>query len=377
MFKRTLVSLLCVSLIATSIPSYAKFGSSSSRSYSSSSRSSSFGSSRSSSYSAPSAPRQTYAAPSQSSRPSSFGNGSNVGMQRSAVTNTVRPQTPAGSPPVPPRNNTYSSVGGGGYNGNNGGNTTNHNYGNNGGGFNGGNNGGGFGMGSLAMAAFGGYMLNGMLHNRDGSLHSGAGYYNGAPIPGGQYAPPADYVPQPTVEQGGQYTQQAPVQYAPVVPVDKGTSWFWIFVQIILVGLCIGLLVWIVRRVFINKDNSPVDLTMFQKAETKLQNNKETFFINFQKSNKPSGIEYIKANTVDYLFESIQDDVLAGNDGARVVIKALEAEVIDIDDEGSKQVGSVHYQATIVTDGTSEEINEVWHYVYAGGVWKLAGIEQV
>lgn len=367
MLKRILIATLSLSLIATSIPSYAKFGGSSSHSSFSSNHSSSY-SSPSRSYSAPSAPRQTYAAPAQTSRPSSFGNGGNVGMQRSAVTNTVRPQTPAGSPPVPPRNNTYSSAGGGGYNGNNGGNTINHNYGNNGGG----NNGGGFGMGSLAMAAFGGYMLNGALHNRDGSMYSGQGYNNGAPIPGGQYAPPAGYVPQPVAEGGqAQYAQQ---QY---VPVEKGTSWFWIFVQLLLVGLCIGVLVWIVRRVFINKDNSPVDLTMFQKAETKLQNNKETFFINFQKSNKPSNIDYIKANTVDYFFEAIQDDVLAGNDAARVVIKAIEAEVIDITDEGSKQVGSVHYQASISTDGNVEEINEVWHYVYTGGVWKLAGIEQV
>ena len=236
MFKKIFTTLVLAMMLITSMPSEAKFGSSSRSSFSSSRSSSSFSSSRS--YSAP-RPSPSYSAP--VSRPSGgLSNGGNVGMQRQAVTNSVRPPT------APPSQQAYNSSRSSSYQNNQG----NQSYGG------GGNTtiihspnatqgGGGFGMGSLAMAAMGGYMLNGIMHDSHGAVYNGPGYSNGTPTPGGQY-----YQPQPQVQSGQseQYSpgQQMPNQHAPESRMDTGMVALLWFIGIIAFVASVVLL----RRVF-------------------------------------------------------------------------------------------------------------------------------
>ena len=117
-------------------------------------------------------------------------------------------------------------------------------------------------------------------------------------------------------------------------------------------------------------------LNIFASSNDVLENEKEDLFINFQKNNRPSGLSYIKDHTMDYLFEALKDDVLAANEETKIVIKSIEANVVDIEGKGSSKVGSVHYQAVILVDGIEEFIDEMWHFQYSGWNWKLAGIEQ-
>lgn len=116
---------------------------------------------------------------------------------------------------------------------------------------------------------------------------------------------------------------------------------------------------------------------IFASARQILENNKEEMFSEFQKNNRPSGLEYIKNHCVDYLFESIKDDVLAASESAKVIIKSITAEVVDYTNENGVKIASIHYNCVMSIDGEIEDINEVWHYKYNGWSWLLAGIEQI
>ena len=113
--------------------------------------------------------------------------------------------------------------------------------------------------------------------------------------------------------------------------------------------------------------------SIFANPSEILESNKEQMFVDFQKNNKPSGIGYIQKHSVPYFFEAIQDDILASMDDTKIVVKRLEAEVVD----ETGDVASVHYAAEVVTNGESEFIDEVWHFKYTGWGWKLCGIEQI
>jgi hypothetical protein len=112
--------------------------------------------------------------------------GKAVGMSRPMVTNNVRQPTSNYNPPQnynspyrptyqqPQVINTTSNTQGG---------TT------------------GIGMGTVAMAAVGGYMLNGIMHDRSGAVYNGPGYSNGQSTASGQYAPAYNQQPQTIVQQ--------------------------------------------------------------------------------------------------------------------------------------------------------------------------------
>lgn len=116
---------------------------------------------------------------------------------------------------------------------------------------------------------------------------------------------------------------------------------------------------------------------IFSSPAKLLENNKEKFFTEFQKMNRPSGLEYVREHTVDYLFDALKDMVLDSNEDSKIFVKSIEAEIVDLEGAGKGKIGSVHYQAIISVDGNEESIDEVWHFQYSGLNWKLAGIEQV
>ena len=218
--KKFLIAILAAITLIASIPSEAKGG------FGGGGRSSSsFSSSRSSSsFSAP-APRAS--APAIASRPTGgVSSGGNVGMQRPAVTNAARTPTPTP---------TYGSGNRGSYGSSNNQSysshtTVVHHYSPSTGG-------GSFGMGSLAMAAMGGYMLNGIMHDSHGAVYNGAGYTNGVPTQGGQYytQPQVGDVQQPQVV----YVQQPP---------SNGWTVFFFWVLGISFVICF---IAIIRRIFI------------------------------------------------------------------------------------------------------------------------------
>lgn len=116
---------------------------------------------------------------------------------------------------------------------------------------------------------------------------------------------------------------------------------------------------------------------LFSSPAELLDQNKAKFFTEFQKMNRPSGLEYVREHTVDYLFDALKDMVLESNEDSKIFVKSIESEIVDLEGAGKGKIGSVHYQAVISVDGVEEAINEVWHFVYSGFSWKLAGIEQV
>lgn len=240
MFKNIFVTMALAAMLVTSLPSEAGFGSKPS---SSSSRPVSVAHGQS----APAPQRQYVAAP-----PRQAGGGGNVGMQRSAVTANVRNPAPA-APAYQSRptysQNTYQSRPMYSQNTYQPHTTVIHHYSASSGG-------GGFGMGTIAMAAMGGYMLNGVMHDHSGSVYNGAGYTNGVPTQGGQY-----YGPQASDEQvqqapqQQQYAPQAQPQYAPQPQVivqqapvqDQGMGFGTKLVLGILFG---GAAFFVYRRVF-------------------------------------------------------------------------------------------------------------------------------
>ena len=99
--------------------------------------------------------------------------------------------------------------------------------------------------------------------------------------------------------------------------------------------------------------------------------------MNFQQYNRPSKIDYIRENTDEFLFNAIKDNVLSSNDNRTVVVKNLEAELVDFSKEGSFEIASVHYTGEVLDDNELSNINEIWNFKYLNNTWKLVGISQV
>lgn len=388
MFKKIMVSVVSASIFMAGMPavSAAPFGKSASSSRSSSSsvsRPSSSGSfgSRSS-------------APTSSSSSASYGGlsqGKSVGMTRSDVTSRVRSGTnvaPANETTVAGRNpggstapsytinnsgsgyNSGSSYNNGGYN-NNAPARTGHST--------------GALVGAAAAGAIGGYMLNGMMHNRDGSVYNGAGYNNGMPIQGYNNAPAQGYnnggMAQPNVAydngNGG---------YAPANNSSGHSFWYSLFWFLLVVAL----LVFLWKMFFGSKKNSNNDegVNMFgnhtesKSPEAELRDNKEQMFIDFQKNNKPSGLRYIQSNTTPMMYDAISQQVGEGSDSRTCTVNTLEARVEDITQEGSNYIATVSYRGVVVEQepgqkAVSTNIAENWHFKYINDSWKLAGIEEL
>ena len=116
---------------------------------------------------------------------------------------------------------------------------------------------------------------------------------------------------------------------------------------------------------------------IFATARQIIENDKEELFTNFQKNNRPSGLDYIKKNCVDYFFDAIKDTVLSASESDKIVIKSISAEVIDYTDDNGVKIASIRYTCTMSINEEIEDFDEVWHFKYNGWSWLLAGIEQV
>lgn len=416
--KMMIAAMASVFLIGTLPVEAASFGKSSSTS-SSGSRSSSFNSgssNRSSSFGStpsrsPSSNSSTNSS-SSSANKGSISQGSSLGMSRSNVANNVKNgnysapangTTVAGSNPNSNNTNRGSSYGN---NGNyNNGNYNNGNYNN--GGYNNGYNGGynqpnqghstGTVVGAAAAGALAGYALGN--HNNNGTTvvvpngnggynNGGAGYNNGTAYSNGSNngAGNGGYV-----DNNGNYNT-APVGVAPVQSSSGGFgSFIWTLIKI-LVGLAI--LFFIVRLVMnlLNRRNAtsgagfsplggsaPVFNT--KTPEDEIRDMKEDFFVQFQDNNRPSGLDHIRQNSTPVFYNAVEDMVRDQSENRTVKVRQLEAELVDLTQEGSRYIASVRYHAVVAesTNGGMQdsEVKELWNFVYENNRWKLAGIDQL
>jgi hypothetical protein len=376
--KKVLITLLSSAMLISAIPAEAAFGRSSgstpSRSFSTPSKSSSF------------------STPSKSSGSTSTGGisqGQSVGMSRSNVANSVKNGTysaPANGTTVAGKNPGGSNQGS-----NDSGYAPSSGYNNNGY-----NNGGyaqqpaqsghstGTVLGAAAVAGAAGYMLGNHNSQPNTVVVNGQGqqgYNNGG------YA-------QPNVVNGngngngngvdsyGNSNQVSPVMVAQQSGGGVG-SFIWSIIKVILGLIVLAFLVMFIIGWFQKKNKGSDMLQMNSKTpEDEIRDGKEQFFINFQQNNRPSGLSYIRSNSDNVLFSAIEDTVTQSSDSRVIKVKRLEAELVDLTQDGSRYIASVRYNA-LVSEGepngemTDTDIKELWNFVYISGSWKLAGIDQL
>lgn len=406
--KKVMVAMMSSALLIGTLPvEAATFGKSSSTS----TRSSTFSSgstSRSSSFSSPSSSRSTstYSSSTSTSR-GGISQGSSIGMSRSNVANSVK----NGTYSAPSNGATVAGSNPGGYNNSSSySNNRNYNNGNyNNGSYNGGgyNNGGynnnypqqqghstGALVGAAAVAGVAGYALG--SHNNSNNHGTTVVVPNGgAPVVAGNGAPVVAGNGAPVVvDNNGNYTTTpiagAPVVVAPQQSVGSGiASFIWTLIKII-VGLAI--LYFIVRLImnFFSRRNTgstigssfgstPVFNT--KTPEDEIRDMKENFFVQFQQNNRPSGLNHIRQNSTPVFYNAVEDMVREQSDTRSVKVRQLEAELVDLTQDGSRYVASVRYHA-VVAEGDNgnmqdSEVKELWNFVYENNTWKLAGIDQL
>lgn len=414
--KKVMVAMMSSALLIGTMPvEAATFGKSSS----SSTRSSTFSSgstSRSSSFSSPSSSRSTstYSSSTSTSR-GGISQGSSIGMSRSNVANNVKNGTysaPSNGTTVAGSNPGYSNSGSYSNNRNyNNGSYNNRNY-NNGNYNNGGYNNGGYNnnypqqqghstgalVGAAAVAGVAGYALGSHNNNNHGTtvvVPNGGAPVGGAPVVAGNGGYVSGNGAPVIVDNNGNYTT-APVAGAPVVVAPQSSSFgsgvasfIWTLIKII-VGLAI--LYFIVRLImnFFSRRNTGSSIgSGFSSApvfntktpEDEIRDMKENFFVQFQQNNRPSGLNHIRQNSTPVFYNAVEDMVREQSDTRSVKVRQLEAELVDLTQDGSRYIASVRYHA-VVAEGDNgnmqdSEVKELWNFVYENNTWKLAGIDQL
>lgn len=109
--------------------------------------------------------------------------------------------------------------------------------------------------------------------------------------------------------------------------------------------------------------------------------NAKVQFMRLQASNDEGNLDDIRDFTSPEMFAEIQMDIRERN-GATQETRVLElnADVLEVAEEGPRYVVSVHFTGRVQEDGADpESINEIWHLTKArqgSGGWVLAGIQQ-
>lgn len=228
---------------------------------------------------------------------------------------------------------------------------------------------GGHSTGALVGAAVAGGLVGYMLH-RDSY---GNVYYTNPSNPGIAYnaqGQAMQAIPQGNYQDVGVVGQQG---YGSVQQPSSGHGLLYFLLALGLIGAA-GAAYFIFRRG--EADEKSVNYAPMKTPEEKLRDEKDRLFVEFQKHNCPSGIGFVRDNSDAIFFDAVKDMVMSGEDGKNVSVRRIESEVVDIDRDGTTYVASVRYRATVVEDDEQSEVDEVWHYKYINGMWKIAGIEE-
>lgn len=124
-------------------------------------------------------------------------------------------------------------------------------------------------------------------------------------------------------------------------------------------------------------DNFKADMTNVKTLKEKILDDKDKFFMEFQKNNKPSKIDFIMSKTDPLMQDAISENVLSSDEYRTISVMQLESELVNITKEGTTDIATVLYRGIVKENDDETQINEMWHFKYIDNEWKLAGIEQV
>lgn len=108
----------------------------------------------------------------------------------------------------------------------------------------------------------------------------------------------------------------------------------------------------------------------------------KVYFIRLQAANDAGNLADLREFTTPEMFAELQTTILGrGNARQHTDVVEINAEVLDVVKEPSRDVVSVRYRGAIREDnGPAESFEEVWHLVKLHndpGGWRLAGIQQI
>lgn len=385
-FKKIMIATMASAFLMSTFPvNAATFGKSSSSksSFSSSpTRSSTTSSSFSSSPKSNSTSSTTNSTTNSTTSSGGISQGGSVGMSRANVANDVKSgnyTAPANGTTVAGKNPGGTNTGGT----NSVNNATGSNY--NGNGYNGGvaptqGYGTGAVVGAAAVGALAGYALsnngngngngNGYNNNNGNGYNNGNGNGNGYNNNGGM------------VDNNGHNVNSQ----------SSGSgfgSFIWTLIKIIVGLIVLFFIVRFVMSLFNNRNtsnvfapvSSAVPVSSGKTPEDEIRDQKENFFTQFQQNNRPSGIDHIRQNSTPVFYDAVEDMVRGQSETRTVKVRKLEAELVDLTQEGSRYIASVRYNA-VVSEGESgnmqdTNLKEMWNFVYENNRWKIAGIDQL
>ncbi|MFO1268826.1 MAG: TIM44-like domain-containing protein [Rubrivivax sp.] len=110
----------------------------------------------------------------------------------------------------------------------------------------------------------------------------------------------------------------------------------------------------------------------------------KAIFIRMQAANDAANLDDLRQFTTPEMFAELKVDLLERGPAPQATeVKSVEAQVVDVADEGERQVVSVRYSGEVVevAGAAPEKFDEVWHLVRPRGSasagWAIAGIEQM
>lgn len=109
----------------------------------------------------------------------------------------------------------------------------------------------------------------------------------------------------------------------------------------------------------------------------------KAIFIRMQTANDAANLDDLRQFTTPEMFAELKVDLLErGAATQSTEVKSVEARVIDVAEEGERQVVSVRYRGEVVeaAGAAPQKFDEVWHLVRptgSQGGWAIAGIEQM
>lgn len=110
--------------------------------------------------------------------------------------------------------------------------------------------------------------------------------------------------------------------------------------------------------------------------------NAKVNFIRLQAANDAGNLDDIRAFTTPEVFAELKMDLAERGAAAQHTdVERIEADVIDVEDDGSRYVVSVHFTGeTRENNATAtDQVDEIWHLTkprHGAGGWLLAGIQQ-
>ena len=110
------------------------------------------------------------------------------------------------------------------------------------------------------------------------------------------------------------------------------------------------------------------------------ERNAKVNYIRLQAANDTGNLDDIRQFTSPEMFAELQMDIRDRNGATQhTAVKSLNAQVLEVAEEGNAYVVSVRFTGELREDGVTGPVNEIWHLTkprQGNGGWTLAGIQQ-